>query len=197
VLIGSPLRERHTVARSEEEGWKLVDSKIVFNSPYVTAYQNAYETASGTLVDDYFVLERSDFVLVVAQCSSHLLLVRQYRPAVDRFFWAVPAGYVEGGESPDQAATRELREETGYSATNEAVVGELRPLPGYVRSRAFVVLCDLDQKHEDPDDTEGISTIRQVPWDEAVSMVVTGEIDEMQSAAAILLARESLGRKRI
>jgi ADP-ribose pyrophosphatase len=177
-----------------EQRWTLISSKPVYQNSYVAAYCNAYETPSCTPVDDYFVVERSNFVLVLAHSSRGILLVRQYRPAWDRFYWAVPAGYLDRDESPEKAAVRELREETGYSAENEVLIGELDPLPGYVRSKAFVVSCDLTDKLERIADVEEISACRHVSWHKAILMVAKGDINEMQSVAAILLARALSGK---
>lgn len=183
-------QEEVIVADSPERGWTLLTSEAVFTNSYVTAYQNEYETTDRARVSDYFVVERNDFVLIVAQSAVGILLVRQYRPATNRFYWSVPAGYIEPDETPQCAGIRELREETGYSAQHTRVVAELHPLPGYVRSRAFVLLCDCVAQQESAVDSDEIDALWTVPWNKALSMIVSGEIDEMQTVAAILLARQ-------
>src|SRR5258708_6986696 len=86
--------------------------------------------------DDYYVVQRSDFVLVYAvDPAGNVLLVRQYRPATEEFYLALPAGYVGPGESPVTAGARELLEETGVSGSDWSEIGQLDPLPGYIRSR--------------------------------------------------------------
>jgi ADP-ribose pyrophosphatase len=71
----------------------------------------------------YYSLRLPDYAAIIAITDDQrVLAVRQYRPAVERFALEFPSGIVDPGESPDAAALRELREETGYEA------GELEPL---------------------------------------------------------------------
>lgn len=79
------------------ERWKRVESVPAITSKWLTVNRNTYVTPAG-LVNDYYVLTRSDFVLVIASDGDQLLLVRQYRPATDQFYLALPGGYVEPGE---------------------------------------------------------------------------------------------------
>jgi ADP-ribose pyrophosphatase YjhB (NUDIX family) len=142
-------------------------------------------------------VERADFVLVVAEDGSEILLVHQYRPATGRFYWALPAGFLRRDEGPEHGAQRELREETGWDGTGWRLLAELHPLPGYVKSRAFVVSCAVTKEHDRDLDDEEIGAIRRVSWEEAVRMILDGEIDEMQAVAAIMLAREALRRSHV
>src|ERR1039458_9331285 len=65
----------------------------------------------------YYVIEGADYVSIFAQREDgKIILVRQYRPAVEEMTLELPAGTVATGELPEQAALRELEEETGYTA---------------------------------------------------------------------------------
>ena len=89
-------------------------------------FRDEYTLPSGTEVDDYYVIERDDFVLVVAEHNDRVALVGQYRPATERYYYSLPGGYLDG-ESPEVAARRELLEETGLEGEGFCTVGELHP----------------------------------------------------------------------
>src|SRR5262245_7511134 len=93
--------------------WNLIGSEIVVDSRWLRLLRNSYRLPDGTKNDDYYLVERDDFVLVIAELRNSLVLVRQYRPATGRVYYSLPGGYLESGESPEKAAARELQEETG------------------------------------------------------------------------------------
>jgi ADP-ribose pyrophosphatase len=79
----------------------------------------------------YEIVDRVPAVAVVADVDGALLAIRQERPAVRRVLYELPAGKVDPGESPEQAARRELAEETGYRAEHLVRLFDLYPSPGY------------------------------------------------------------------
>src|SRR6202023_1356966 len=115
--------ERSTASRPmngesmASENWKLVDTRGVLETPWISVSQNVYRLPSGTVIDDYYIVRKNPFVLVVALTADRqIVLVRQYRPATDRTYLSLPAGYVDQGEDVIETAYRELAEETGYAA---------------------------------------------------------------------------------
>ena len=86
----------------------------------------------------YFAVETSDYVTVVALTQNdELVLVRQYRPAVEERTLELPSGHVDPGETPIAAAARELMEETGYVADKIEEIGVVRPDTGRLSNRRF------------------------------------------------------------
>lgn len=171
--------------------WKLVDTSLVLASNWLNVERNTYSTANG-VVSDYYVVSRSDFVLVIAMDREDILLVRQYRPATDEFYLALPAGYIDPGEAPLAAAQRELEEETGLQGTGWNFIGKLDPLPGYVRSKAHIFQCETRSNDQDlsvfkGDSTEGAELVR-LGRQHILDMISRNEIMEMQAVAAILLS---------
>lgn len=174
------------------EKWQLLESNTVLETPWLSVHKNKYQVNKSNTIDDYYIIKRSDFVLVIALRDDSLVLVRQYRPATDKFYLALPAGFLQPGEEPELCARRELLEETGYSATECKIIGELHPLPGYIQSRAYIAHCELAPGRSGEFDQQEISDVVEIELSTVMKMIVKGEINEMQAVSAILIAREIL-----
>jgi ADP-ribose pyrophosphatase len=86
----------------------------------------------------FYSLEMLDYVTVLAVTEQkEILLVRQYRPAVERYTLELPSGHVEPGETPENAARRELLEETGYQVDTVDFLGTLMPDSGRLSNRLW------------------------------------------------------------
>lgn len=123
-----------------------------------------------------------------------LLMLVQYRHAIGESIWEVPAGTLNDGEDPLECAKRELEEETGFTATTWEKLGEITPLPAYSDERIHIYLArDLhpSQQNLDPDE---IVQVREVPFDNALHMITTGQIKDGKSISSIFLAKVYLGR---
>jgi ADP-ribose pyrophosphatase len=92
--------------------------------------------------DPYYSLRLSDYVATIGLTPKHeFILVRQYRPAVDRSTLEFPAGHVELGESPGDAARRELEEETGFTPGRIELLGKLAPDTGRLSNSLWCFLA--------------------------------------------------------
>lgn len=168
--------------------WKKIATRRLVHDRWLTLDSNDYETTAGR-IDNYYLIDREDIVLVVAQHRTTIAMIRQYRPATDEFYWCLPAGYKSTEESVENAARRELSEETGLSARTMACVGTLDILPAYLRCRAHVVACtEIEGVLTRPESEEAISEVAWVERGEVMARIRDGRINEMQAVAALMLA---------
>jgi len=120
-----------------------------------------------------------------------VVLIRQYRASVSRELWEIPAGSVDEGETPDQAAARECEEEIGLAPGRIERVRGLFPTPGFCDEELiFYRVSQLRPPAADsprkPDDDEDIQS-QLVTIEEARSMVERGEIIDLKTAYGLTL----------
>ena len=134
------------------------------------------------------VVEHPGGVCVAALTDNdEVLLVRQFRYPYSEIILEIPAGKRDHqGESPLECGMRELKEETGATAKNFFSLGELYPTPGYVDEVIFMYgATDLTFGDTCPDEDEFLS-IEKIPLDTLVDKIMSGEIKDAKTQAAIL-----------
>jgi hypothetical protein len=77
--------------------WQLCSSQIVLANQWLSVEQREYQIAPVKRINDYFVVRRAPFVVVVAEVDEKIIMVNQYRAATDEFYISLPAGYIEEG----------------------------------------------------------------------------------------------------
>jgi ADP-ribose pyrophosphatase len=119
---------------------RIVSTATTQVSPWVTIAEKTVQFAAGETSHVYHCLRQAAYVAVLATTPDRLIaLVRQYRPCVEDFTWEFPAGTLEDGETAEDAARRELREETGLQAESLVNLGCFYPDTGrlQISSHAF------------------------------------------------------------
>ena len=112
--------------------------KTVFTTPW---FQVLAEPAPGG-GQPHYVIQGLDFVVIVAVTpQGQILLVRQFRVAAGAVTLELPAGHIDPGETPEQAARRELLEETGYAADTFKLMANLSPSVARFTNRMWCFLA--------------------------------------------------------
>jgi ADP-ribose diphosphatase len=132
------------------------------------------------------VLESSDWVNIVAlTADERVVLVRQYRFGTEEVGLEIPGGLIDPGETPLEAARRELREETGYEGESWTSLGAIAPNPAIHRNRLYTFLAEgcrcVGEQHCDP--TEDIEVELQ-PLRDLPHLLATGAISHALVAVA-------------
>ncbi len=110
-------------------------AEVVFHTPWFQVL--ARKSADGK--QPHYSIQSVDFVVIVAlDAQDRLLLVRQFRPAVGRVTLELPTGHIESGETPEEAARKELCEETGYEADAFELLAQLSPSTARFTNRLWV-----------------------------------------------------------
>lgn len=128
-------------------------------------------------------------VLMPVPEPGHVILIRQYRYAVNAFLWELPAGSVDEGESPEQAARRECHEEIGKVPATIVRMAAMFPTPGYCdEEMVFFRVSSLEEPTEAAalDEDEDIEA-RTFELREAREMIRRGEITDMKTVAGLAM----------
>lgn len=134
-------------------------------------------------------------VLETAESDVRVVMIRNERIAVGRRLWELPAGKLEPGEDPADAAARELEEETGYRAREIRKLGEFYTSPGFTDElmRVYVAegLTFAGQRLEAGEDIEVVP----VPVEESLEMAIDGRLIDGKTIAALLMWNHTRERK--
>ena len=173
---------------------KRISGETVFDGKIMHVRRDVVELSDGS---EAFreVVDHSGGVCVLAlDDENRVLTVRQFRYPFEQVLQEIPAGKLERGEDPDEAAKRELREETGAVAGRMERLGEIYPTPAYCGEIIRMYLArDLVFGENDLDEGEFLDVVR-VPFDELVEKVMTGEIRDAKTVVAVLKAKVLLSR---
>ncbi len=138
------------------------------------------------LEHDFYIIESNDWVNIIPLTDDHqVVMVRQFRHGSREVTLEIPGGLVDEGDSPEEAASRELLEETGYQADEWIKIGEVNPNPAIFNNRCHTFVAREMKKVSDPspDQTEDIETVL-TPLVEIPKMVRNGTIDHAIVIAA-------------
>lgn len=132
------------------------------------------------------VVEHNGGVVIAAQTKpDHVLLIEQYRYSVDEAMLELPAGRIELGEDPFLAAKRELREETGFEATEWKELSRMFSAPGFCNEILYLyhatTLTAVGKQLDMDEETE----VLEYSLDEAWRLVVSGRIKDAKTIAGI------------
>ena len=169
---------------------KIISSREVYKCKlFRVTEEDAVDPKTGFEIKRSVVRHGGSAVMMAVDEKKRVLLVRQYRLPVGRYLWELPAGRLDPGEKPLQAARRELAEETGYRARKWSTLVSFYASPGYVGERMTVfVATELSAGEATPMEDERIET-RWFTRAEIERMIRTGKIEDAKTIAGFLLWR--------
>jgi len=172
---------------------KIISSREVLKNKLFRVMEEVAHDPSGFEIHRFIVRHPGSAVMMPVDEKDRVLLVKQFRLPAERELWELPAGRLDPGESPLEAAKRELREETGLTAKTWVKLGSFWPSPGYVDEKMNLFLAlDLTQGEQQPMDDERIET-RWFPKKELGELIRHGKIYDCKTVAGYFLW---LDRKR-
>jgi ADP-ribose pyrophosphatase len=125
--------------------------------------------------------------------SASVLLVRQYRKAIDQSLLEIPAGGVEPGETPQQAVVRELQEETGHRPSMVRHLASFYSTPGFCTELMHLYLATGLEPSRLPGDSDEQIEVVRLPWGEISTAIADGKIRDAKSLVGLLLAQRVVG----
>lgn len=141
---------------AENQKAKRISEKAVFKTRRFIVFDSKLRIAGKTVNKPYIRQNNCSEVLAITD-DGYVVLVKSYRPELDRYVYELPAGTLEGRENPKKAARRELEEETGYIPKKVEYMFEGYPLLGYSDCKLYFYLATgLKRKSQDLEKDESI-----------------------------------------
>lgn len=180
---------------------EIIEKKIVWQGSFMSAVEITYRDARG-VVRTWEALERvgiSGIVVMIAVTpDNNVVLIKQFRPPMGRDVIELPAGLVEQGESMENAAKRELIEETGWSAGKIEFLAEGPISTGASTEALRAYICtDLEQVGKNGGDDSEIIEVIEIPIHKTQEFLRTaqlhGTLVDLKVFGLVALARQALG----
>lgn len=172
---------------------KMLSRKEQYSGPLFCVHSDTVLLPNGN-TSGREVIEHCDGVAVLPlDENNNVLTVTQYRYCFGRTLLEIPAGKLDAGESPEEGALRELKEETGAVPGEFRSLGRILPSPGcYTEVLHLYLARDLkmESQHLDPDE---FLNVERIPFADLYARCVSGEIEDAKTVAAVLRAKAQLG----
>ena len=167
---------------------KTLKSEKIYKGAIINLRRDKVTVQGGTSYRE--IIEHNGGAVIAALTEDKkLVMVRQYRKPADKVMLEDPAGKIDPGEKPLDAAVRELKEETGYTAAKVEFLTQFYPSVGYSEEVLYLYLCTgLTPGETNFDENEAID-IEEVELDRLFKMAMSGEIDDAKTLIAILMVK--------
>ncbi len=171
--------------------WKILETKYLLPNIRV----DRCELSNGHTFDAHLLEYDNEIIVFALTRKQEVVLIRQYRHGVQKIILELPGGSVDDGESPLEAAKRELMEETGYVSNTFLEVGQGSPNPAIYTNRIhYFFAMDAEQiGKQSAYDTDAIE-ILLVPLEEVIAMAKNGELIHSLNISALFFILEYLNR---
>ena len=140
------------------------------------------------------VVEKDVAVILAFIDEKTIIIERHYRAPIGKWVLELPAGHVEKGETPKEAAKKELYEETGYRARNIKLLYKAYVAPGLLTTMSYTYLATGLEKHEKTDRSEMLE-VEEVKFSDVYAMVKSNRIVDKKTISGILYYNEFFNRK--
>ena len=167
---------------------KINDRITIYRGKVFTLVRENVTLENGTTTDVEFIEHPGATAIIPFLDDTRIVLLKQYRHALKKYIWEIPAGTLDPQEEIIGCAKRELIEETGYSANRWQKLGEITPVPGYSDERIHIFLATELQPAEQHLDEDEVIQVQEVDFLKAFEMIGNGEIQDAKSIAGLFMA---------
>src|SRR5215216_3355978 len=172
----------------KDRPWQVLRRETIYDSPWVRLHRDDVRLPDGSMIAGHHVVDfpRPAVCVVPIGDDGRILLIEHYRFITDTTGWEVPAGRLDEGEQLEEAAARELREETGYTAEQLEYLGFYHPSNGSTNLTFHVYFGYGLQQIGELTDTNEIMRLAWFSSDEVWAMIAANEVRDGMTLTALL-----------
>lgn len=181
--------------KNTENPWTTLSGEVKYDNPWinVTEYQ-VVNPAGGRGIYGKVHFKNKAIGVIPVDDQGNTWLVGQFRYTLDAFSWEIPEGGGAMGTDPVESAMRELKEETGLTASKWTMISRLHTSNSVTDEEGFIFLAeDVSEGESELEETEADLRVKKLPLKEALTMVLNGEITDSMSIIGLLLVSRMKG----
>ena len=169
------------------EEFKRLSRDLVYKGSIIDYYKDTVQVPNGNVVKWDFIGHKGAAAIVPVREDGKILMVRQYRNALDRYTLEIPAGGLNGADEPTKtAAARELEEETGYRSEDVDFLISIRTTVAFCNEKIDIYVAhNLIKSHQHLDEDEFIN-VEAYTVDELMDMIYDTTIQDSKTICAIM-----------
>lgn len=179
------------------EKFKRLNRELVYKGSIIDFYKDTVLVPNGNVVKWDFIGHNGAAAVVPVTDDGKILMVRQYRNALDRYTLEIPAGGLNGADEPGKtAAARELEEETGYRSENLEWLITIRTTVAFCNEKIDIYVArNLIPSHQHLDEDEYIN-VEAYTVEELCEKICAGEMEDSKTIAAIMCYKDKYCSKK-
>ena len=173
------------------EEYKRLSRELVAHGAIIDYYQDTMQIPNGNIAKWDFIKHKGAAAVVPIDEQGRLIMVRQYRNALERYTLEIPAGGLQTPEEPTRdAAARELSEETGYHCDQLELLLSIRTTVAFCNEKIDIYVAEhLTPGKQHLDEDEYVQ-VKAYPLEELVEKIYAGDIQDSKTVAAILAYKD-------
>jgi ADP-ribose pyrophosphatase len=177
------------------EKYERIDRTLIHKGAIIDYYQDTVKIPNGNVAKWDFIQHKGAAAVIPVKEDGKIIMVRQFRNALDRETLEIPAGGLNGVEEPtDVAAMRELEEETGYKTDKLELLLSLRTTVAFCNEKIDVYVArDLKPSKQHLDEDEYLDVV-SYDLDELIRMIYDCKIQDSKTVAALLAYKDKYCR---
>lgn len=170
-----------------DSDFKRINRELVYKGSIIDFYKDTIQVPNGNVVKWDFIAHKGAAAMVAVRDDGKLLLVRQFRNALDRYTLELPAGGLNGSDEPTKvAAKRELEEETGYRCKDAELLITIRTTVAFCNEKIDIYVANqLEKTCQNLDEDEFIG-VEAYAVEELLDMIYAGQIEDSKTVSGIL-----------